>query len=102
MKGRILFLFIVFSLFLFVFLFIFFGQYKFIRIKSSSGKSIGLRWTSQFLLNKDLDAISKKFGTNFLEKQKGFKINFVDESQTNVEFSNSGINYNCSKDATYL
>lgn len=93
----------VFSLVLFlsVFLFIYFGQYKFIKIKSSSGKSVGLWLTSQFLLNKDLDAISKKFGINFQEKQKEFKISFVDKSQANIQFSNSGIYYKCFDEVRY-
>lgn len=77
------------------FIFIFWGQYKLIFVKSSSRKLIGLWSTSQFLLNKDLNTISEKFGLNLVVKRRGFKISFVDKSQTRVKFSNSGMYYRC-------
>ena len=86
---------------LFIFIFIFLGQYKLIGIKSSSGKLIGLWSRGQFILNKDIDIILKKFGTNFSEKQKRFKISFVDKSQTDIKFSESGIYYKCLNEVKY-
>ena len=92
--------FFVIVLILFSCLFLFGGQYKVIGIKSSSSKLIGLWSTSQFLLNKDLDIISRKFNINFQKKQKGFKVSFVDTRQTNTLFSNSGIYYKCIDEVT--
>ncbi|MEL7665872.1 MAG: hypothetical protein AAGU06_00340 [Candidatus Shapirobacteria bacterium] len=101
MKGWKLFLSVVLSIFLSIFVFIFFEQYKLVRIKLASGKLIGLWSTNQLLLNKDVETILRKFGTNLQEKKRRIKISFVNKNETGVQFSNSGIQYKCLNEAKY-
>lgn len=101
MKGWRLSLFLVLGIFLFIIAFIFLGQYKLARIKSSSGKLIGLWLTSQLFLDKDMDIISKKFEISSQKKQEWFKIRNVNKDQTNINFSNSGVYYKCLDELNY-